>query len=273
MKNRILVFTDLDGTLLDHKTYSFDPARPALRLLREKGIPLIICTSKTRAEIENVRLALDNGDPFIAENGGAIFIPDGYFPDELPEAKRISGYQVIELGTLYPRLLQVFSLIKERLPGKLKGFGDFAAEDVARLTGLSLREAGLAKKREFDEPFLLKDPSVLETIQDMARASGMKITRGGRFFHLTGDNDKGKAVRLLQRIYAEAEGCPAKSIGLGDSLNDLPLLGAVDFPVLVQKPGGLYDSSIRLRHLVFAPGEGPLGWCAAVLESVERLAG
>ncbi|HUU38442.1 MAG TPA: HAD-IIB family hydrolase [Candidatus Desulfaltia sp.] len=272
MRIRILVFSDLDGTLLDHHSYSFESARPALHLLREKRIPLIICSSKTRAEIESIRAALANTDPFISENGGAVFIPEGYFAQELPSARRESGYHVLEFGTPYPRLREVISELQERLPGQIRGFGDLAVEKVMELTGLSAPEAALAKKREYDEPFLLTGTASLEAIQETAGAAGLKISQGGRFFHLTGDNDKGKAVRLLRTIYAQAEGRPLKTIGLGDSPNDLPLLENVDFPVLVQKPGGRYDPSIRMSHLIRAPGEGPDGWRAAVLDLVGRLA-
>ena len=49
---KIIVFTDLDGTLLHPRTYSFEAAMPALKLIKEKDVPLILCSSKTRAEIE-----------------------------------------------------------------------------------------------------------------------------------------------------------------------------------------------------------------------------
>lgn len=271
MKKRIIIFTDLDGTLLDHQTYSFEPALPALLALKERGVPLIICTSKTRAEIEKVRRALANGDPFIAENGGAVFIPEGYFPLNFLEATRTSGFHVIELGASYPQLVEVFSSIKKRLPGKLRGFFDLSLEEVAALSNFSLQDAELAKEREYDEPFLLDDLSVLKTVQQMASSAGLRITQGSRCFHLTGNNDKGIAVEVLKSIYTKACGGFVQSIGLGDSLNDLPLLEAVDFPVLVQKPGGGYDPSIRLHNLIYAPGEGPEGWRSAVLDLMERL--
>jgi len=134
-------------TLLDPRTYSFDPARPALRKLRESGVSLIICTSKTRAEVQEIRAALGNSDPFIVENGGAIFVPEGYFPIELPESRRDSGFLVIEMGTSYSRILSVFSRMKVPLAGRLRGFSDLSVEEVARLTGLSDEEAARAKKR------------------------------------------------------------------------------------------------------------------------------
>jgi mannosyl-3-phosphoglycerate phosphatase len=273
MNRQILVFSDLDGTLLDHCTYSFAAAEPALRLLRQMSIPLIICSSKTRAEIEAVREALGNAAPFIAENGGAAFIPTGYFPRRLTSARKVAGYEVVEFGMPYARVLRVFRRIQERFPGKLRGFCDLTVEDVAGLTGLSIPESDLAKKREYDEPFLLTDLSVLDATREMVGQSGLKVVQGGRFFHLTGDNDKGRAAGFLQSITARFSGRPVRSIGLGDSSNDLPLLKAVDVPVLVQKPGDGYDPSISLQNLYFAQGEGPAGWCAAVMELVPRLAG
>lgn len=273
MKGRILVFTDLDGTLLDHTSYSFEPAWPAIRLLREKSIPLIICSSKTRAEIEPLRSELANTDPFISENGGAVFIPEGYFSQEIPSARRESKYHILELGTPYPRLREAMSNLQAVRPGQLRGFGDLTVDEVAALTGLSRPEAALAKKREYDEPFLMDEAASIKIIREMVEKAGLKITRGGRFFHLTGDNDKGKAVRLLRALYEKEAAGSLKTIGLGDSPNDVPLLESVDFPVLVQKPGGYHDPSIRLRGLIHAPGEGPAGWSAAVLELVARLAG
>ncbi len=271
MRGRVIIFSDLDGTLLDHRSYSFEPARPALRLLREKRIPLIICSSKTRAEIEPIRLELVNSDPFISENGGAVFIPEGYFNQEFPSAKKESAYFIMEFGTPYLRIREVISELQERLPGQIRAFGDMTIDELIELTGLSRWQAALSRKREYDEPFVLTDTSSLESIKEAAEAAGLKITQGGRFFHLTGDNDKGKAVRLLRTIYAKADGRSLKTIGLGDSLNDLPLLENVDFPVLVQKPGGRHDPSIRLSHLIRAPGEGPDGWRAAVLDLLGRL--
>lgn len=80
---KIIIVTDLDGTLLDCSDYSFDKALPALQLIKEKNIQLIICSSKTRKEIEHYRKKLYNLHPFVSENGGGIFIPKGYFKFQL----------------------------------------------------------------------------------------------------------------------------------------------------------------------------------------------
>lgn len=266
----LLVFTDLDGTLLDHHTYSFEPALPALNALKEKNIPLIICTSKTRAEIEKWRLELRTDHPFISENGGAIFIPKGYFSHKFCFEREKNDYLVVELGTPYAQLRETLNQIRRSLVLNIKGFGDLSPEEVADLCGFSLEEARLAKKREYDEPFLLDEESAIKKIQEMASLSNFQVTRGGRFFHLMGDNDKGSALRLLTDIYREKTE-HIETIALGDSLNDLPMFRAVDHPVLVQKPEGSYDPDVKLPHLNLAPGIGPTGWREAVFQLLNKL--
>ena len=147
-----------------------------------------------------------------------------------------------------------------------------AADEIEALTGLTGPEAVLAKRREYDEPFLLANPASLPAVEEFAAAVGLRITRGGRFFHLTGDNDKGKAVRRLREVFENAGARSLKTVGVGDSPNDLPLLENVDYPVLVQQPGCRYDPSIKMSRLIRAPGEGPEGWSAAILGLLARLA-
>jgi mannosyl-3-phosphoglycerate phosphatase len=266
----LLVFTDLDGTLLDHDSYSFKPALPALAVLDEKKIPVTICTSKTRAEIEHIRRQLHNRHPFVSENGGAIFIPKGYFSQTYSYTREDYDYRIIEYGTPYPIIREVLNKMKGHSSGQIRGFGDFSIEEVAGLCNLSLDQARLAKMREYDEPFVLKDIEALGKIQHMAEDAHLHITRGGRFYHLLGENDKGKAVLRLRDMY-EKTFKGVKTIALGDSPNDLQMLEVVDYPVLVQKPDGSYDPMVKLDNLFFAQGIGPYGWNAAVLNLLDML--
>ncbi len=269
-RNRLVVFTDLDGTLLDAATYSYAPARPALKALAASGAPLVFCTSKTRAETEVWRRRLGNRSPFVVENGGAVFIPRGAFPFPFEPDRREGGYDVVVLGADYARLRAALEDIRVEIGG-LRGFGDMGDEEVARLTGLPPGEAALARRREFDEPFVLEGPGEALAIEAMAEARGLRVTRGGRFFHLTGPSDKGAAVRRLVGLYARTIEGPLTA-ALGDSGNDRPMLEAVDIPVLVARPDGSHDPAIDLPGLRRTPGAGPTGWNAAVLEILRQTA-
>jgi len=271
-KPQIVIFTDLDGTLLDHFTYSFEPALPALEALNERNIPLVLCTSKTRAETEKIRSRMENTHPFIVENGGAVFIPEDYFSQDLEisggstqKGKKNAEYQIIELGTPYARLREVLSQIQDQFPGKIKGFGDLPVAVVAELCELSEDEALLAKYREYDEPFVVDEEQLIDEIREAARLSNLKVTQGGRFHHLMGANDKGNATSRLIAIYRKKIGT-LKSVALGDSLNDLPMLAAVDIPILLPKAEGKFDPSVQLEGLTFAEEPGPKGWCDVVLK-------
>ncbi len=255
-----LVFTDLDGTLIDHDTYSWKPAEGAIRLLKGRCVPIVPCTSKTRAEIEFYRKRIGLEDPFISENGGAIFIPRDYFDFELDYDREEGKHRVIELGTPYREIR--CALDEMRSFGDIVGFGDMSAEEVARDTGLSLEEARMAKQREYDEAFKFSgDEGGLKKAIEKA---GLNWTKGGRYWHIMGDNDKGKAVKILSELYSRTEDCILRTVGLGDSLNDLPMLEAVEIPILVQKKDGSYDSRVDVPGLIRAGAPGPRGWAQAV---------
>lgn len=265
MQDNSVIFTDLDGTLLEYESYSLEPALPALRFIKSKNIPLVICTSKTRAEIEFYRNLLENNDPFISENGGGIFIPENYFPNDFDYDKKMEGYKVIELGIRYEVLAEALSSIRNEAGLNIKGFSEMTVSEISKISGLGNEFAELAKVREYDEPFMLYgDEKDIERIKTEITGRGFAYTEGGIFHHITGKNDKGKAVKVLTRLF-KRKFRDLQTIGIGDSLNDLPLLGSVDIPILVQKPNGEYDSRIRLDNLVLAEGIGPKGWGKAIL--------
>ncbi|MDY7033863.1 MAG: HAD-IIB family hydrolase [Thermodesulfobacteriota bacterium] len=259
-----LIFTDLDGTLLYHDTYSFDAARCALDHLKELDIPLIFCTSKTKAEVELWRERLRNADPFITENGGGIFFCRSFQLNHVPHVEK-SDYSVIELGIPHDKLMAHFNTLKERLGNKILGFSEMSISDLMNLTGLPYDEVLLSKERDYTEPFaFFGNQEDQRELLDIVKELNLNLTKGGRFYHLLGDNDKGKAVKIVIDIYKD-KFLHLKTVGIGDSYNDLPMLEVVDIPVLVQKPGGTYDDQIDLPYLLHAPGIGPAGFNEALL--------
>lgn len=261
----IVVFTDLDGTLLD-ENYSYKDAKPALDFLLRSNIPIVFCSSKTRAEIEVYREEIGIKDPFIVENGAAIFIPQGYFNFSYAYTRRSEKYDIIALGTKYSVLREKLGKIKERSRCKIIGFGDMTADEIAKDCGLDLKSAELAKNRDYDEAFRIVEGNEKEVLR-LIKEKGLNCTKGERYYHIMGDNDKGKAVRILVDLYLK-EYSGVKTMGLGDSLNDLPMLEAVDIPVLVQKANGKHDADIRMENIIKVDGIGSIGWKKAIEEII-----
>lgn len=263
---KVVIFTDLDGCLLDRETYSFDPAQPALHLIRERKIPLIFVSSKTRAEIEGYRKKLKNTHPFVSENGGAVFIPRTTFSFTFSHGRELEGYFVLELGTFYPQILRALEFIKKESGVRIRAFHELSIKELASLSGLTREEAALAKKREYDEPFVIEGGAEeIKTIQKKIKERGLHYVWGGRFHHILGKNDKGKAVKMLKGFYVK-EFEKILTVGIGDSLNDLPMLNAVDHPILLKgkeefSPGILS----QIGNLTVAAGTGPQAWNEAIL--------
>jgi len=229
---KIIVFADLDGSLLNDK-YEYDEIEPIIHQLQSSNVSIVLASSKTKNEIEFYRNKWQITDPFITENGSAILIPQTYFALNCEFTKQINGYTVIELGTPYSIIREKLELVKNRIGAKIIGFGDMTPEEIAKDSGLPLSLAQLAKKREYSEPLKIldgKEKEVLDAISD----EGLCFTRGGRYLHAMGNCDKGKATSILKNLYLQ-QFRKIFSIGVGDSANDLTMLKIVDKPFFVNK--------------------------------------
>jgi len=265
----LLVFTDLDGTLLDHDDYTYEAAAEGLERLRSRQIPLVFTTSKTRREVERLQATLRIREPFIVENGAAVFFPDGYRNFKMDAGVHAPPYTIIQLGAGYNEIRRFACSLKERFG--LRGFGDLSVAEIEQLSGLPRDQAALAKVREFTEPFIIDDETRIPEMDRIALAHGFKITSGGRFFHLIGARqDKGRAVRLCASIFSKNTGNTMLTLGLGDSANDIPMLKSVDLPVLLPHPDGSFED-IDLLNMRKAPHPGSRGWNHAILEVLNLL--
>lgn len=270
---RRVIFTDLDGTLLDARTYSYEPLRPVLHRLRAAEIPVVFCSSKTRAEILRLRVELGIADPFIVENGGAIYIERDYFPFPVSEAKHRRALLAIELGAAHRSLLTALADAEGKSGCVIKRFSQLSMAQLSAVTGLSLSKARLAKQREYDEPFwfVRAKPKQKRIFLEQLRRHGLRVTHGGRLYHVKGRADKGLAVEILKDCYRR-RWSSVQFIGMGDSLNDLPMLRAVDVPILVRRADGSFDRDIlaALPDVLRSPAAAPEGWAASVLLLVAR---
>ncbi len=262
---RRVVFTDLDGTLLDSNTYSCEKSLAAVDRLKEDDIPIIFCSAKTRAEQETYRRELALFHPFVVENGGAIFIPRAYFPIQFDYHRAVDDLLVIELAIPRSRVRKLLAEIARENDFRFTGLTDMSAAEVAKLTGLNLESAELARQREYDEPLEFDSPGK-DTSEFLAKLgdAGLNWSRGGRLCHIMGGGGKGKAVAVLSQLYRRIWG-EIETIGLGNGLNDLPLLQQVDVPILVQKSDHSWED-MELPRLRRVQGVGPEGWTRAIVE-------
>lgn len=290
----IVVFSDIDGTLIDTFTRKYGKSKELVKKLKESSIPVILCSSKTWAEQDVIRKDLGlESEPFIIENGGAVIIPYGYFSggggggggstdDDLKHhygMRVVDGYSVIELGRSSAEIRKVLQYVRRKTGIPFKGVSDLSIEELAKIVGMTPEEAERMSKRQYGETILEIDKTEKVKFEQALSKEGLQVIHGGRYFDVTAGNDKGKAVRILIDLYRKKLGDGTIFIGIGDSANDAPMLKLTDIAILVQKYDGSWaevDNSNNIPHVVKAKGIGPAGWenaFATIIKEAEQTDG
>ncbi|GAB6069145.1 mannosyl-3-phosphoglycerate phosphatase-related protein [Thiomicrorhabdus hydrogeniphila] len=273
---RKLLFTDLDGSLLDHHNYDYSQALPALQSLNEQNIPWILTTSKTAEEVLDIKNTLNNTYPFIVENGAGIFWPkqsmvfsDAFKREWLQniEIEDWHGeYEFISLNAIsMSKMLELAQRFRKQFNLIFTSFSEMSNQQVADCTGLTIEQAAKAKQRHFSEPLLWQDTD--EQLNQFARhlkPFGLQVIKGGRFVHLMGLSNKGLALQFLTAYYHQAWKEPIETMALGDGNNDVPLLEKSDYPVIIRSP---VNPPPKVNHskVIVTKEYGPQGWNNAVL--------
>ncbi len=257
----LIVYTDLDGTLLDHDTYRFDAALPALRRLQALSIPIVPVTSKTLAELDPLLNQLQIAGPCIAENGALIATPLDYFSHPT-DAEEIRGrFQVRYLARRYDAIKTLLASLRAGFGFVFTGFADMDDAEVARLTGLDVAAAALARQRLASEPLLWRDSAAaLAEFNRQLQAHGCTLVAGGRFHHVLGDSDKAGAIARLNRDFVAAGFSRFTTVALGDSPNDASMLQASDIAVVVSAKDGPRLSLAAHANAFTTRARGPQGW-------------
>jgi len=257
----LIVFSDLDGTLLDHQTYSHAAAGPALNQLRELHVPLILASSKTAVEIMPLREEMGFAHcEAIVENGSGILEGDGNSEIE-------DKYQLIQ---------QALNQLPSQLRHQYEGFSDWSAQQISERTGLSITNAANAKKRRFSEPGLwLGNEEDRQEFIAAITAVGLTVQQGGRFMTLSfGGN---KADRMMEIASRHAtDGKKPFTVALGDADNDVAMIERADLGVIIPNPahrGIPLLEGEATGQIIRAKFAGPAGWnevITSLLETAEK---
>jgi mannosyl-3-phosphoglycerate phosphatase len=274
---RHLIFTALEGALVDTHSDSFEDAEEALSELDRRKIALVLLTSRTREEIDPIRRKMGHNHPFVTENGGGIFFPDGYFSLRIPDSVRVARYLSVAQGRPYAEVCEALDDIAEECAVGVAGFHHMSLREVADNTGLRPKDAELARAREFDEPFYFTsaDDKSIARFVETARKRGFDTRRGPTFWHFSAKCDAARAVRSLAQLFREATHIKLRLVGIGGGEVDLPWLRAMDHAVLLPDPREAgepsehpQETSGRTKSIVMGEAPGAAGWNKAILDII-----
>ncbi|MFN8093111.1 MAG: hypothetical protein U0599_12990 [Vicinamibacteria bacterium] len=264
-----MVVSGLDGGLLDPVTRDYDGARAAVAALARAGVPLVLCSSRTRREVTLVWRVFGLGAPIVVENGAALLVPDGHLDGGVPGAEASDGWQVLRLAppreALRAALAEIAAAarVRPRLCSELTSAERRERDALPAFFGIP------PAPREHTEPFVLDDAEDAAALSRAAEARGLRLARGQGCFHLCGGADKGLALRTLFALY-QREGRLPRTIGLGTWPIDLPLLRTVHHPIVLP----LRDGSIHPELAASLPRAerawrgGASGWSDAVVAAI-----
>lgn len=252
----LLVFTDLDGTLIDHDTYAWDAAREALAALARLAAGVVLASSKTASEMSTIRSGLGLDDwPAIVENGAGL----------LPAHAR-----AVTPASRYAALREALAGVPPDLRDHFEGFGDMSVGRIAEMTGLAHKAAARAKRRDFSEPGLWSGThDQRQDFLSYLNTLGITAQQGGRFLTLSFGGNKSDQMRILIARYN-----PRHTIALGDAPNDIEMLECADIGVIVANPHHAPLPHLAQEahgHIIRTKAAGPSGWNEAILALLTRL--
>ena len=279
--SQYLIFSDIDNTLLQsyvikegeiYHTEEYGEIKEVVKSLRKNNIPLVLCSSKTRVEQEKIRKYLEIEDPFIVENGGAIYIPENYFPIDLEELglsiNHINENLVIELGKSYNRIIETLQEIREIFHIEFIAVHDLSLPELAQKVGITINDAKLMASREYSETVLEININELDNLKKILNDRGLRILQGTRYNTISSLHDKGSAISILKKLYSiKFEKENIESIGIGDALNDIPMFENVDKPFLVRNIQNSY-TPMKINNLIRVNGIGQTGWKEIILKYI-----
>lgn len=256
-----LIFTDLDGTLLDHETYSFTPAKDLIQTLQKNRTPIIPNTSKTRAELLKLREEIGLHSPFITENGAAIYLPKNDFPSMPAGSSEHGDYWRKSFSQSRAHWVTLLERLAPELQALFQSFSQMTLEQLCKATGLTQEQAQLAREREFGEPVLWNGSEDEKALfVTLVEAVGGHVLQGGRFLHVGGNANKGTAMNWLKELYQQEYNKKIITIACGDSQNDIDMLEEADIAILVKSPAHPYPLVRRVKPTIITKKEGPDGW-------------
>ena len=271
VQTRLMVVTDLDGTLLDLSDRSFTAAKSALNRLRLLQIPWVINSNKTLSELAVLRNKLVNPYPLVVESGSGVALPKGFEdaffkqPDEVYQDQ--GEFWLKPMGMPRAELLALLEPAYDTY--KFLGFDRMSVQDLCSILDVDIEYSEKALDRHFNEPILWQDSEeAFASFKSWAATVGLHVKKSYKFVHVSGNSDKGESMDWLMRCFSDNEKQPLV-VALGDAETDIPMLNRADIAVVVRTPRHEPIVAQGKQRTIVTDALGPAGWNTAVLDLLD----
>ena len=259
---RYLIFTDLDGTLLNHENYSFGNNMKIISTIIRNKNEIVFNTSKTFRECKKLlkELKLLNM-PFSAENGAVLYFPKIRF-NKIKNSSSFDIYWKLRIAKLSSKNWYQF------LKQKQKKYNFLIAQDLSskilkKYTNLD--DTSKMLNREASQIILWEDSLVnLKKFKNELKSEKQGVLiQGSRFMQVSSVCNKRIAKKLISHAYDyQFYGTYSKNtIALGDSKNDIDMLNSAIYPCLINNPSGSFPKlRSNKKNILKSSKFAPDGW-------------
>ncbi|MDG1981801.1 MAG: HAD-IIB family hydrolase [Alphaproteobacteria bacterium] len=267
MNNKdILIFTDLDGSLLNHSNFEFYTIKPFILKCLRNNIRIIPNTSKTKNEVEFFSEQLGVDIPFIVENGSAIHNLDlvcSHFD------KNIKSLILSRTAN------EIFEIFNNKVPLSLRNqclfLKDMNASKQSKVLGLNGEQLTSALNRLYSIPLIFNGPiEIKNELISIFNDLDIKFHEGGRVINICDNCSKGDAMKIILKKMEDIKK-KYHSIVIGDSPNDISMLALSNQPCVVPLPDEENLNKLKLKKVIRANQVAPDGWKEVVLKSLDRI--
>jgi mannosyl-3-phosphoglycerate phosphatase family protein len=268
MKNcQIFIFTDLDGSLLNHNNFEFKEIKDFILDCIKNGIKIIPNTSKTNSEIQVFLDQLGQNLPFIVENGAAIHNLDLVHPKI-----KVKNNSLVFSRSL-PEILKLFEKnIPKDFQKRCFFLKDMSSIEQMKILGLNKKYLPFALNRDYSIPLVFEgSKEIVNEFTSLLKEIGMKLHEGGRIYNICDDCSKGKAmITLIEKLKNEFD-FNSHTIVVGDSPNDISMLNVSDQPCIIPLPNKKNLFHLKDKKIIRATQTAPQGWEEVVRASLKKI--
>ncbi len=258
----LLVFTDVDGTLLERGSV---PDRwPRTRNALADAL-VVLASSRTWSELVELQEMLGIRGPIIAENGAVLGVPNKWH-EVLPGASPSSdaSLRMVALGTPRSMLARSVRRAAQYANLPIHTTGEVSPEIDRKVPGITLLLDSGTRHRSLLLQTGGSRAAVLAFTRSLGRAS-LTLTDGGRWQVVQGGSSKGLAANVLLNMLRQEELTVGHVVAVGDGENDRSLLQVAETPFAIRRSDGtLHPALSSLPHRLVPRQTGPDGWADIV---------
>ncbi len=262
-KKQIIIFTDLDGSLLDKDTFKFNIIENYFRELILKNIIIIPNSSKTEAELLDFNKQYNLNLSFIEENGSCIHGLNLINPN-LPKKVLIS--RTVD---------KIYEIYNNNVPNNLKNkitlIQNLNLKKQEEIFGLPLNKLKLAINRKYTIPIKFNGSQIEKyELIEILNNVGLTLQTGGRIINICDNINKSKAMSKIIELISKEIDDEVVTIGVGDNQNDIEMLKLCDHPCLVRNDN-FNSALINIDNLIKSTEPSPMGWADVIKTAIQKI--